>query len=159
MILIPLLQIINITVPTLLVQFIIVSYLPTPIPPLGFPGGLVVKNLPANSRGTGSVPGFRRSPGEGNDNPMQYFCVGNPMDRGACQATVHGLQKKVGHNLAIKQQYQSLGVLDSIYWQIFRESQSIGFSPFSAFSFLSPIVFFLCTDFCCLRIFILQHNN
>ena len=38
----------------------------------------------------GSVPGSRRSPGEGNDNPLQYSCLGNPMDRGARGATVHG---------------------------------------------------------------------
>ena len=52
---------------------------------------LVVKNLPANSgdiRDTGSIPGLGRSPVGGNGNPLQYSCLGNPMDRGACQATV-----------------------------------------------------------------------
>ena len=39
----------------------------------------------------GSIPGLRRSPGEGNGNPLQYFCLENPMDRGAWQATVHGV--------------------------------------------------------------------
>ena len=51
----------------------------------GFPGGAVVKNLPANagaSRDTGSIPGLRRSPGEGNGNPLQYSYLENPMDRG-----------------------------------------------------------------------------
>ena len=38
---------------------------------------------------TGSITGWRRSPGGGNDNPLQYSCLGNPMDRGAWQATVH----------------------------------------------------------------------
>ena len=53
---------------------------------------LVVKNLPANARDTGDaglIPGSGRCPGEGNGNPLQYFCLGNPMDRGAWRATVH----------------------------------------------------------------------
>ena len=49
----------------------------------GFPGGSVVKNLPVNARDTGSSPGLERSPGEGNGNPLQYYCLENPMDRGA----------------------------------------------------------------------------
>ena len=48
-------------------------------------------NPPANAEDTGLVPGLRRSPGEGNSNPLQYSCLGNPMDRGAWQATVHGV--------------------------------------------------------------------
>ena len=48
---------------------------------------VVVKNLPANTGSTRDVSG--RSPGEGNDNPLQYSCLGNPMDRGAWWATVH----------------------------------------------------------------------
>ena len=44
-----------------------------------------------------------RSPGEGNGNPLQYSCLGNPMDRGAWRATVHGLQR-VRHDLVTKQQ-------------------------------------------------------
>ena len=54
---------------------------------------LVVKNLPANAgdiRDEGSIPGSRRSPGEGNGNPLQYSCLEIPMDRGAGWATVHG---------------------------------------------------------------------
>ena len=52
------------------------------------------KKLPANTgdlRDTGSVPGSGTYPGEGNGNPLQYSCLGNPMDRGAWQATVHGV--------------------------------------------------------------------
>ena len=60
---------------------------------LGFPGDSLVKNLLANAGGTGSISGSRRSPGEGNGNLLQYFCLGNPMDRGACWATVHGVTK------------------------------------------------------------------
>ena len=42
----------------------------------------------------GSIPGFRRSPGEGNGNPLQYSCLGDPKDRGASEATVQGLQSQ-----------------------------------------------------------------
>ena len=52
----------------------------------------MVKNPPANagdSRDTGSIPELERSPGGGHDNPLQYYCLENPMDRGAWQATIH----------------------------------------------------------------------
>ena len=54
----------------------------------------MVKNLPANAGDMGSIPGSVRSPGEGNCNLLQYFCLGNPMDRGAWWATVHGVTKE-----------------------------------------------------------------
>ena len=53
-----------------------------------FPGSSVVKNLSANAGNSGSIPGLERSPEKGNGNPLQYPCLGNPMDRGAWQATV-----------------------------------------------------------------------
>ena len=59
-----------------------------------FPGSSVVKNVPANARDVGSVPGSGRSPGEGNAKPLQYFCLGNPINRGAWQATVLGVAKE-----------------------------------------------------------------
>ena len=59
----------------------------------GFLGGSVVKNLTASARDMGSIPGSRRSPGEGNGNPLQFSCLGNPMDRGAWRATVHEVAK------------------------------------------------------------------
>ena len=62
----------------------------------GFPGGAVVKNTTANagdSGDMGSVPGLGRSPGEGNSNSLQYFCLENSMDRGPWQAMVHGVAK------------------------------------------------------------------
>ena len=59
----------------------------------GFQGGSVVKNLPANAGDANSILGLRRSPGEENGNPYQYSCLENPMDRGAWQATVHGVSK------------------------------------------------------------------
>ena len=43
----------------------------------------------------GSIPGWGRSPGEGNGNPLWYYCLGNPMDREAWQATVHGVTKEL----------------------------------------------------------------
>ena len=52
-------------------------------PPMGFPGGSVVKNLPANAGDVGLIPGSGKCPGEGNGNSLQYYCLGNPMDRGA----------------------------------------------------------------------------
>ena len=70
----------------------------SPLSPLsGFPGGSVVKYPPANTRTAGDVdliPGLRKSPGEGNDKPLQYSCLGNLMDRGAWQVTVHGVTKE-----------------------------------------------------------------
>ena len=60
----------------------------------GFPGGSVVKNLPANQETMGSIPGSGRSPEEGNGNPFQYCCLRNHMDRGAWWATVHGVAKE-----------------------------------------------------------------
>ena len=56
----------------------------------------MIKNPPANAGDTGNmalVPGSGRSPGEGSGNPLQYSCLGNPMDRGAWWATVHGVSK------------------------------------------------------------------
>ena len=49
----------------------------------------MVKNLPAKAGDTGLIPGLGRSPGKENGNPFQNSCLGNPMDRGARQATVH----------------------------------------------------------------------
>ena len=57
-----------------------------------FPFGSVV-NLPANAGDMSSVPELGRSPTEGNGNPFQYSCLGNPLDRWAWQATVHGVMK------------------------------------------------------------------
>jgi len=57
---------------------------------------LEVKNPPANAgdiKDVGSIPGMGRSPGGGHGNPLQYSCLENPMDKGACQATVHRVTK------------------------------------------------------------------
>ena len=69
-------------------------------PPLlvtGFPGSSVVKDPPANAGDLGLSPGSGRSPGGRNDNPLQYPCLENPMDRGAGGLQSTGLQS-VGHN-------------------------------------------------------------
>ena len=58
---------------------------------VGFPDGSKVKNLPVNAGDIGSIPGSRRSLGEGDDNPLQYSYLGNPMDKGNWWGTVHGV--------------------------------------------------------------------
>ena len=60
----------------------------------GSPDGSVVKNLSAKARDEGLIPGLGRSPGEGYGNPLQYSCLGHPMDRGAWWAIVHGVAKE-----------------------------------------------------------------
>ena len=62
----------------------------------GFPGGTVVKNLPANVGNAGDlglISGLGRSPGEGSGNPLQYSCLENSMGRGAWWTTVHRVAK------------------------------------------------------------------
>ena len=59
----------------------------------GFPGGSVVKNLPANVRNRGFIPGSGRSPGEGNGSPLQYSCLEKSMDREAWWVTIHRVAK------------------------------------------------------------------
>ena len=60
---------------------------------MSFPGGSVVKNLPANAREVGWIPRSGRSPTGGNGNSLQYSCLDNSMDRGAWWAEVHGVAK------------------------------------------------------------------
>ena len=59
----------------------------------GFAGGSVVNNPPGNARDTGSISDPGRPSGEGYDNPLQYSCLENLMDRGAWVATFHGIEK------------------------------------------------------------------
>ena len=58
-----------------------------------FPGSSVVKNRPANAGDIGLIPESGRSPADGNGNFIQYSCLGNPMDRGACRLQCTGSQK------------------------------------------------------------------
>ena len=77
----------------------------------GFPGGSLL------SRRQGSIPGSGRSPGEGNGNPLQYSCLGNPMreEPGGLQSMV---LQSVGHDLATKQQSWSQSNLQVSSWSI-----------------------------------------
>ena len=59
----------------------------------GLPGGSEVKASACNAGDLGSILGLGRSPGEGNGNPLQYFCLENPLDGGAWWATVHVVTK------------------------------------------------------------------
>ena len=68
---------------------------------LGFPHSSVGKESPCSAGELGLIPGSGRSPGEGNGNPLHCSCLGNPMDRAAWQATVHGVTR-VGHDLPTK---------------------------------------------------------
>ena len=60
---------------------------------MGFLGGSVVRDPPDNAGDLGLIPGLGRSPGEGNGSPLQYSCLGHPMDRGAWRATVYGVTR------------------------------------------------------------------
>ena len=71
---------------------------------------LVVRNPAANAGGvrdTGRIPGSGRSPGGGNDNPLQYACLENPLDRGAWKAIVHGVSS-VRHDLATEEREREI---------------------------------------------------
>ena len=58
-----------------------------------FPGGSDGKVSVYNAGDLGSIPGLGRSPGEENGKPLQYYCLENPMDRGAWKAAIHGIAK------------------------------------------------------------------
>ena len=68
---------------------------------MGFPHSLVSEESACNAGDPGLIPGLGRSSGEGNGNPLQYSHMENPMDRGAWQATVHGIAR-VRHDLVTK---------------------------------------------------------
>ena len=68
----------------------------------GFPDSSVGKESACNAEDPSLIPGLGRSPGEGNGNPLQYSYLENSMDRGAWEATVHGVaksQKRLSENL------------------------------------------------------------
>ena len=76
--------------------------------------GPVVKHPPADAGDMNSVPGLGRSPGEGNGNPLQYSCLGNPMVRRNLEGPIHGDSKRTGHELATKQQQQPCEITDML---------------------------------------------
>ena len=73
------------------------------------------KYMPAMQGELGSIPGLGRSPGGGNSNPLQYFCLGNPMGRGAWWTTIHGVTR-VRHNLTTKPSPPLEGCSSLIWW-------------------------------------------
>ena len=79
----------------------------------GFPGGSVVKNPPANAGDVSLIPGSGGSSGEGNGNPLRYFCLQNPTDRGAWRATVHRFAKS--QTQLIIAQHSILHMIEIIY--------------------------------------------
>ena len=79
-----------------------------------FPRGTAIKNLPANARDAGWVPGLGRSLGVGNGNPLQYSYLGNPMDRGAGWATVHGVSESGQDPAARQQQHMTAFTRDQL---------------------------------------------
>ena len=84
-----------------------------------FPGGSVVKNLPANAGDAGLIPGSRRSPGEGNGDPLQYSWLENSMDRRAWWATVHRVAKSrtqlsTAHAMIMQKISDSRGTKESV---------------------------------------------
>ena len=80
----------------------------------GFPGNSDRKESAHNVGDQGLIPGSGRSPGEGNGNPLQYSCLENPMDRGAWQATVHGVSR-VGHNWVTELNWSMIRTLGWLY--------------------------------------------
>ena len=77
----------------------------------GFSGGSVVKESACNAGDLGSNSGLGRFPGGGNGNPLQSSCLGNPMDRGTWQATVHGVAKELDTTWRLKNIYMCIYTL------------------------------------------------
>ena len=69
----------------------VICYMPCTIK--GSPGGSFGQESSCNAGDLSLIPGFGRSPGKGSGNPLQYSCLGNPVDRGACRAMVHGVSR------------------------------------------------------------------
>ena len=72
------------------------------------------EKFPCQAGDVSLIPGLGRSPGEENGNPLQCSCLGNPMDRGVWQTTVHGVAKKSDHDLANKHQQNLITFLANI---------------------------------------------
>ena len=80
---------------------------------MGFPGGWVVKNPPANAGDTGdvgSISGLGRSPGGGHGSPLHYSCLEIPMDRGAWWAAVHRFAKSRARLKGLSRQHTHVGL-------------------------------------------------
>ena len=105
---------------------------------VAFPGDSVEKNPPANAGDSGLILGPGVSPGEGNGKPLQYSCLGNPIDRVAWWLQFMGSQR-IGPNLATKQQQQILKYLLATVWYGVGHVVNIFFLPFKklVMSFIS----------------------
>ena len=106
-----------------------------------FPGGPVIKNLPANAGDTGdesSIPGLGRSPGGGHGHPLQYSCLEDPTDRGAWWATVHRVTKSRTQlkQLSIEQDSTAHPFMDKSYYM--SSLRDIKFYQFCAFYLFGP---------------------
>ena len=77
-----------------------------------------VKNPPANAVDLTLIPGSARSPREGNDNPLQYSCLGNPMDREAWQVTVHGVMKELDMTYRLNTEKAMAPHSSTLAWKI-----------------------------------------
>ena len=84
---------------------------------MGFPDGSVVKNPPVKAEDMDLIPESERSLREGNGNPLQYSCLGNPMNRGAWWATIHGVTR-------VRHMTRDKGPLDKMYKMEVREFYS-----------------------------------
>ena len=98
------------------------------------PGGSISKEAACNAGDAGLIPGSGRSPGEGNGYPLQYWCLGNPMDRGAWKDTVHGVTESDTTKQLLPPSVRALStclslalLISSLYWpaQKFRVSFSM----------------------------------
>ena len=115
------------------------------------PRSLAGKESTCSAGNLGSIPGSGRSPGEGNGNPLQYSCLENPTDRGAWQATVHGVTR-VGHNLVTellppgRRAPGWLGVLPGPWWTVvphgWRDGALTVRANITSWKFLFPTILF-----------------
>ena len=98
----------------------------------------MVKNMPANAgdaRHAGSIPGLGRSSGGGHGSPLQYFYLGNPMDRGAWPATVHGVTKS---------RTQLSTQACNLYFPIFQDTYWPTLTCATQFLLISQLIFHTC---------------
>ena len=107
---------------------------------VGFPGGSDSKESACDAGDLGSIPGLGRSPGRENGNPLQYSCLGNPINRGAWWATVHGVTKSqiqlsdfhFGHTILVTTCPFHSGGKESIAWN--KLVSKAGSTPGGSFS-------------------------
>ena len=109
------------------------------------------KKSACSAENLGSIPGLEKSLGEGNGSPLQYSCLENPMDRGAWQATVHGVTR-IGHDLVTKLPPPGrgapgwLGILPGPWWTVvphgWRDGALTVRANITSWKFLFPTILF-----------------